>query len=217
MSRASILSILSNRVGFPFEESELSPTLRRQMTDLVSLKQSLDGAGFIVDDLVRREGNLWVYTIISFLAGVVLILAGFSNASLILAGIIALAVGAVLYYGTLKPVEQTLAGKRKDLAVVAVAFDSQVAKMAEEIFQQLSEAHEARVRPKMEHVIVDFARILEAARGRGIILDTIECPSCKASISLPGSGDTFQCEYCGKTIRATDIFEKLKIPLRQTA
>ena len=69
----------------------------------------------------------------------------------------------------------------------------------------------------MEHVIVDFARILEAAHGRGIILDTIECPSCKASISLPGSGDTFQCEYCGKSIRATDIFEKLKIPLRQTA
>ena len=187
------------------------------MTDLVSLKQSLDGAGFIVDDLVRREGNLWIYTIISFLAGVVLIFAGFSNASFVPFGVIALVVGGILYGGILKPVEQTLADRRKDLAVVAVAFDSQIAKMSEEIFQQLSEVHEARVRPKMEHVIVDFARILEAARGRGIILDTIECPSCKASISLPGSGDTFQCEYCGKSIRATDIFEKLKIPLRQTA
>ena len=217
MSRASILSVLSDRVGFPFEESELSPILRRQMTDLVSLKQSLDDAGVIVDDLVRRNGNLGIYTIISILIGVGLIFAGFSNASLILAGIIALAVGAILYYGTLKPVEQTLAGKRKDLATIAVAFDSQVDKISEEVFQQLSEVHEARVRPRMEHVIVDFARILEAARGRGIILDTIECPSCKASISLPGSGDTFRCEYCGRSIRATDIFEKLKIPLRQTA
>ena len=217
MSRASILSVLSDRVGFPFEESELSPSLRRQTTDLVSLKQSLDDAGFIVDNLVRREGNLWVYTIISFLAGVVLIFAGFSNAGFVPFGVIALVVGGILYGGILKPVEQTLADRRRDLAVVAVAFDSQVARMSEEVFQQLSEIHEARVRPKMEHVIVDFARILEAARGRGIILDTIECPSCKASISLPGSGDTFQCEYCGKTIRATDIFEKLKIPLRQTA
>jgi len=217
MLRASILSILSNRVGFPFEESELSPTLRRQMTDLASLKQSLDDARFIVDDLARREGNLWVYTIISMLVGVGLILAGLSDAGFVPFGVIALVVGGTLYGGRLKPVEQTLADRRRDLAVVAVAFDSQVAKVSEEIFQQLSEVHEARVRPKMEHIIVDFARILEAARGRGIILDTIECPSCKASISLLGSGDTFQCEYCGKSIRATDIFEKLKIPLRQTA
>ena len=208
---------MSNRVGFPFEESELSPTLRRQMTDLASLKQSLDDARFIVDDLARREGNLWVYTIISMLVGVGLILAGLSDAGFVPFGVIALVVGGTLYGGRLKPVEQTLADRRRDLAVVAVAFDSQVAKVSEEIFQQLSEVHEARVRPKMEHIIVDFARILEAARGRGIILDTIECPSCKASISLLGSGDTFQCEYCGKSIRATDIFEKLKIPLRQTA
>jgi len=217
MSRESILSILSNRVGFPFEESELSPTLRRQMGDLVSLKQNLDDAGFIVDNLARRKGNLWIYIVISILVGVGLIFAGLSNAGLILTGIIALGVGGIMYSGSLKPVEQTLAGRRRDLAVVAVAFDSQVAKMSEEIFQQLSEVHEARVRPRMEHVVVDFARILEAARGRGVILDTIECPSCKASISLPGSGDTFQCEYCGKSIRATDIFEKLKISLRQTA
>lgn len=187
------------------------------MTDLVSLKQSLDDAGFIVDDLVRREGNLWIFTIVSILGGVVLIFAAFSNAGFVPFGVIALVVGGILYGGILRPVEQTLAGKRRDLAVVAVAFDSQIARMSEEIFQQLSEVHEARVRPKMEHVIVDFARILEAARGRGIVLDTIECPSCKATVSLPRSGDTLRCEYCGSSIRAIDLFEKLKVSLRQTA
>jgi hypothetical protein len=187
------------------------------VTDLVSLKQILDDAGFIVDDLVRRNGNTWIYTIISILVGIGLIFAGFSNAGFVPFGVIALVAGGILYSGILKPVEQTLAGKRKDLATIAVAFDSKIAKMSEEVFHQLSEAHEARVRPKMEHVIVDFARILEAARGRGIMLDTIECPSCKATVSLPSSGDTLQCEYCGKSIRATDIFEKLKISLRQIA
>lgn len=211
------MSILSDRVRFPFEESELSPTLRRQLGDLVSLKQNLDDAGFNVDDLARRKGNLWIYIIISILVGVGFVFAGFSNAGLILLGIIALGIGGILYNGRLKPVEQALAGRRRDLAVIAVAFDSQVAKMSEEIFQQLSEVHEARVRPKMEHIVVDFARILEAARGRGIILDTIECPSCKATVSLPSSGDRLQCEYCGKSIHATDIFEKLKISLRQIA
>ncbi len=63
----------------------------------------------------------------------------------------------------------------------------------------------------MTHVVVDFAKIIQAAKGRGLILDSVRCPRCNAAVSLPKEGHAFQCDHCGNTIHAVDIFEKLKL------
>ena len=136
---------------------------------------------------------------------------GLLSPAILVLGIIGIAASGYLYYYRAKPVELLIAQKRRELAAISVGLNGEIVKTSKEIFQQLSEAHEAKVHPQIRHIVVDFARIVEAARGRGIILDTVECPNCKGSVSLPNEGDSFQCKFCGKLIHATDIFEKLSL------
>lgn len=57
MYRDSVLSTLYERVGFPFEESELSPTLRRRISDIVELQELLNRALSEVDRLNHTKEN----------------------------------------------------------------------------------------------------------------------------------------------------------------
>jgi ribosomal protein S27AE len=85
-----------------------------------------------------------------------------------------------------------------------------VKKLSDNAYNELSALHEARVRPTVKHVMVDFASIIQAAKGKGIILDAIQCPYCGAAVNIPTSGEYFYCKYCGKTIHATKVFDKLR-------
>ncbi len=204
--------MLRNRVGFAFDESELSPVLRRRLRDLESLKSLLDRAGLEVDALNHRENSIWGYALIFGLVGLVFLFLAIASLFFIVLGLITLGFATYFYRSKRRPVELLLNQKRKDLAVIALGFEHQLGKVSEEVFQQLSDIHDAKIHPTVRHIVVDFAAIIQAARGRGIILETIQCPSCSGTVSLPKGGDTFQCAYCGKTIHAIDIFDKLKLP-----
>jgi LSD1 subclass zinc finger protein len=59
-------------------------------------------------------------------------------------------------------------------------------------------------------VMVDFATILSQLENKGIMLQSLECPSCKGQLEYPKEGNSITCKFCGATIAAIDVFEKFK-------
>ncbi len=110
-----------------------------------------------------------------------------------------------------KASRETARSENQELAAIGIAVDREISTLAKNVLQELSETHDARVNPRMTHVVVDFAKIIQAAKGRGLILDSVRCPRRDAAVSLPKEGHIFQCDYCRSTIHAVDIVEKLKL------
>jgi len=71
------------------------------------------------------------------------------------------------------------------------------------------EAEIEKKRAKVQYIL-DFSFLKTRMEQGGVILQNIKCPSCNASVELPGAGTTFKCHYCGSTIHAEDIFDKMK-------
>ena len=59
-------------------------------------------------------------------------------------------------------------------------------------------------------VAIDFNGIFTQLKGKGIVLESLECPSCKGSLQYPESGSVVTCAFCGATVSAMDVFEKFK-------
>ncbi len=198
-------------MGFQFEDSELSPVLRRRVSELGEMAGLLETAGQQIDVLSGQKDTAGWWVFLLGLLGVPFTAIGIFNLELFPFGIIFLSAATLEYYYRVKPKDALISQKKQELAAITAGINSEIKKTSKEIFQELSDIHEARVHPQVKQIVVDFARIIEAARGRGIVLDTVECPNCKGSLSLPREGDNFQCQYCGKLIHATDIFEKLSV------
>ncbi|NHJ14234.1 MAG: hypothetical protein EAX95_11190 [Candidatus Thorarchaeota archaeon] len=59
-------------------------------------------------------------------------------------------------------------------------------------------------------VVIDFTSLYSQLENKGIVLQTIECPSCGGNLDYPETGSIMQCKYCQSTVSAVDIFEKFK-------
>jgi hypothetical protein len=59
-------------------------------------------------------------------------------------------------------------------------------------------------------VVLDFASIHSQLENKGIVLQTLECPSCKGNLEYPKDGDVINCQFCGATVHAVDVFKKFK-------
>lgn len=59
-------------------------------------------------------------------------------------------------------------------------------------------------------VLLDFSFLKSYMEKGGLIMQTVKCPNCGAPIKLPQSGNQTECEHCGSSIYAQDIFEKVK-------
>ena len=59
-------------------------------------------------------------------------------------------------------------------------------------------------------VVVDFASISSQLENKGIVLQTLECPSCNGKLEYPKNGDEIVCQFCGASVHAVDIFKKFK-------
>ncbi len=75
--------------------------------------------------------------------------------------------------------------------------------------ERLNEIEEAKRRERIQYVI-DFSFLKAEMEKGGVSLTSVKCPNCAASVQVPGSGRAFDCQYCGGTIYATDVFEKMK-------
>jgi len=59
-------------------------------------------------------------------------------------------------------------------------------------------------------VVVDFASLFSQLENKGIVLQTLECPSCNGKLEYPKNGDEIICQFCSATVYAVDVFKKFK-------
>lgn len=77
------------------------------------------------------------------------------------------------------------------------------------IKRRLEEIEKEKTRGRV-HYVIDFSFLKAQIEKGGIVLSTVKCPNCAAAVSLPDSGNLTKCGHCGATIRAVDLFDKLK-------
>ena len=56
--------------------------------------------------------------------------------------------------------------------------------------------------------LVDFSTLREKMEKEGIDMKTFRCPSCGGDISIPPSGMSVKCQYCGSTIFVKELLEE---------
>jgi DNA-directed RNA polymerase subunit RPC12/RpoP len=71
------------------------------------------------------------------------------------------------------------------------------------------ERENERRKERIQYVL-DFSFLKAEMEKGGIVVQTIKCPSCNASVQLPETGTVFKCQYCGNAILAQDLFQKMK-------
>lgn len=59
-------------------------------------------------------------------------------------------------------------------------------------------------------VSIDFTSLFSQLKGKGIVLESLECPSCKGKLEYPESGSIVTCNFCGSNVSAIDLFDKFK-------
>jgi len=59
-------------------------------------------------------------------------------------------------------------------------------------------------------VSIDFTSLFSQLKGKGIVLESLECPSCKGKLEYPESGSIVTCNFCGSNVSAVDLFEKFR-------
>jgi hypothetical protein len=210
-ARNKVVKIVSEKLGFSFKEEDLSPKLRGQIGTLAIEIDKADALR-IASKYYEREANKFLgYAVLCGIISIFLLLFTFTGLTLIATflGFLFLGISYILYNTSMREER-----KARDIRSKANEIWSEVIKnilqLSELIYSELSALYEARVRPTIRQITIDFASIIQAVKDKGIILGTIECPYCKAPIELPTKGESFKCQYCGKMIKAIDIFDKLK-------
>ena len=59
-------------------------------------------------------------------------------------------------------------------------------------------------------VMLDFSILRDYMTKGGISVQSIKCPQCKAPLTMPENGNFVKCSYCGATVYASDIMDKVK-------
>jgi len=199
--RDQIIEMISERMDFSFREEDLSPKLRREIGQITKAMNYYYGLDKNINE-VKTRANIEIFFAV-ILIGVGLITLWFW------VGIIFL-VGAVLVIWAYTKERRLMKEKEVEATSLWSTLDNRIEQLSKQIYNELSLLHEAKIRPIVKHIVVDFASIIQAARGRGIILSNIECPYCSGVVEIPTTGEYFKCQYCGKTVHATKIFDKLK-------
>jgi len=79
-----------------------------------------------------------------------------------------------------------------------------------------AEIEKEKTRERIQ-IIVDFSFLKSVMQKGGVILQTIVCPFCGASVQTPDTGNVFKCSYCRKDIYALDVFQKIRELIRESA
>lgn len=58
--------------------------------------------------------------------------------------------------------------------------------------------------------MLDFSILRDYMTKGGISVQSIKCPQCKAPLTMPENGSFVKCTYCGSTVYASDIMDRVK-------
>jgi len=99
---------------------------------------------------------------------------------------------------------------------LSIGGDVDIAELKQETWarqKRCAEQKEQERRQDKVQLVLDFSSLKEQMDKGGLVVQTIKCPTCGASVDLPSNGNTTKCKYCHSTIYAADLFEKLKAML----
>jgi len=210
-ARNHIINKLTENLSFSFKEEDLSPQLRKQIGNLAS---KVDKEWSLHDLMNAHKKNAILSIMITGLSGfcgllfIFLVSEWFGwGASVI--GIVFLLVALYFYIEKRTQTQKSNDFKSEEESLRTI-IDEETLLLAKSAYNELTIIHDARIRPTIKQINIDFASIIQNAKGKGIILEKVECPYCNSSIKIPKTGEQFSCEYCGRMIHATNLFDKLK-------
>jgi hypothetical protein len=58
--------------------------------------------------------------------------------------------------------------------------------------------------------MLDFSILRDYMTKGGISVQSVKCPQCKAPLTMPENGSFVKCTYCGSTVYASDIMDRVK-------
>ncbi|MBE0512690.1 hypothetical protein IBX38_06545 [Candidatus Bathyarchaeota archaeon] len=216
-SRARVIDRISKIVGFKPREEDLPPKLRKEIGQIAKKEEHYN---WLVNLINKSEKDkiLWLsYTICISIIGLTLFLSAvFPQTThpflpnFLWIGPVFLVFAFIVFRFFFLKYRTRANQKRVEAIDFRIDLDKEIKQLSKAVYNELSSLHEAKVRPTVRHIVIDFARIIQAARGKGIVLTSIECPHCNGVVEIPPTGEYFKCQHCGKTIHATKIFDKLK-------
>jgi hypothetical protein len=211
-AREEIIKAIFSKIGFSFKEEELSPSLRKTIGELAEQQDYLWRLYGEEKRHKETAQSALCFGVAASIIGWPFIFIGlvFFSTLALLFGLVTGVMGTLLCYSWYKRERRLLAETEDEISSCSSKLEEKISNLSDSIYSELSEVHEARIRPTLRHIMVNFAEIIQAAKGKGIILETIHCPHCAAPASLPKTGESFQCKHCGGTIHATNVFEMLK-------
>jgi hypothetical protein len=78
-----------------------------------------------------------------------------------------------------------------------------------EVGRYISNKALARIKVPFEE-LADFETIFAQLKEKGLLIWTLECPTCFRRIKYPKKGKEITCQFCESPIRAIDVFKKVK-------
>lgn len=215
--RKALIEKVAKMIGFPFSERELSPNLRKRIGELAQKQCNLQLLHDKRIELERTPDTKVMLAIIFVVFGVMAFFWGlieylinkvFGIVTIIIS--LVLFISAIFLRKTSGVKDRRLKSLDVDISHLSSELEKDITSFSSLVFNELSKIHEAKLRPTVRHVMLNFAEILKAIEGKGIVLETVECPHCGAPLTLPRTGESCQCSHCNKTILAIDIFKKIK-------
>lgn len=219
-----VLDALRERCGFTFDENNLSPAVRQEITALSTeltridpLRHRLYEAG----EMTRRQRTS-IFR--ARLVGAIFILVGLLTLTgSIAAGAVVILIGVLPFVWVSRTGSSRLkmgldirAKAKSEVEWAEAQLGVKLGELAKVIVSELSELHEQMLHPRQVNLNVnmDFSWLRTEMEKGGLLLTTVKCPQCGGKLELPKSGDLVSCKYCGSVIHAVDVFDKLKTLLK---
>jgi hypothetical protein len=193
-ARATVLGWLPKRVGFPFSEAELSPTLRKQVGEISDVDQRIYGLTYLIDQKMTAVANLrsskksqTLWMIVSAALGALLLI--------IIVGVALFAV-TYLYYRKREKTERLtnervleIESLKAEVATLKTTLDAKLTALTPEIFNELSSAHQVRVASSSSGSTVQIVR----ETIKEVVM--VPCGYCRSLIPQVSP----RCPNCGAT------------------
>jgi len=200
-ARDYTLKQLYEKCRFTFQESELSPNIRKKI-GLSS--ESLQDIWRHKNEVLRIEreknGKRNTVYILGFIGIVTLFF---------IIGVFFILVAVLYHVYSYSPTQRKYASMQQALDDRTRIWYHNIELLSKEIADELTAVHQQKIKPTVTEIKIDYASILRLAQERDQ-LKYLKCPNCSAPITPSPAGTTTICKYCNKTIQTQNIIDELK-------
>jgi len=184
--RQRVIYDLTPRVGFPFSDVELSPSVRKSVGELEPLYKQLDDRSTEFSRLSKQRSNLQFITLAIGAFGLVFALAGFASWQLAIVGIIFLGGAAIFAFLTFNDNTEKMKTRRSEISELTKTARFRLSALSKAIYDELSAMHATKVNPQnstttVKETIVKEVVMIPCSYCKGLMPQTsVFCPECGA-------------------------------------